>query len=102
MMKENIHLILFFDIYTIIKLSKFCKIDADATTQSDFTSIGASSVEREVQTDLHPVPCYKDSNYVWNLWDFRRKAIELVRIFNYKKNKISFKNCLLILGKSSS
>jgi hypothetical protein len=79
-MKENVHLILFFDIYTIIKLSKLCKFDVDAITQSDLTSIAGSttSSEREVQTDLHPVPCNKDSTYVWNLWDFKRKAIEIV------------------------
>lgn len=38
---------------------------------------GKKSVEVEIQTELHPVPFEKDEKYVWNLWDLRRKAIEL-------------------------
>lgn len=73
----SVPLILFFDIYNIIKLTKSCQIDVDVhVDQGD--AHGASSVEREIQTELHPVPCRKDESYVWNLWDLRRKAIDLV------------------------
>jgi hypothetical protein len=76
---NNVQLILFFDIYNIIKLTKSCQIDVDASAvQNDVRPFGAMSTEREVQTELHPIPCHKDENYVWNLWEFRRKAIDLV------------------------
>ena len=83
-MLNNVQLILFFDIYNIVKLTRKCCID-DSMDESDVPS-GSTSSEREVQTDLHPIPCHKDENYVWNLWDLRRKAIELV---NHKNNSIS-------------
>jgi hypothetical protein len=75
----NVQLILFFDIYNFIKLTKNCQIDVDVyVDQSKVHRDGATSTEREIQTELHPVPCHKDESYVWNLWDLRRKAIELV------------------------
>lgn len=78
-MLENFQLILFFDIYELVKLAKSCQIDADVSiAHSDGTKRGTSTTEQEVQTELHPVPFNKDDNYVWNLWDFRRKAVELV------------------------
>lgn len=63
-----------------------CPIDIDALI--DRSQSGASRggpdetvvVEREVQTDLHPVPFHKDETYVWNLWELRRKAIELANL----------------------
>jgi hypothetical protein len=79
---SNVQLILFFDIYNDIKFAKSRRIDRDpSVAQSEAHHCGtSSSSEREVQTELHPVPFNKDENYVWNLWDFRRKAIELVSI----------------------
>lgn len=78
-MLDNVQLILLFDVYNIIKLTKVNQFDDDdLVNQSQSSSSGATSVEREVQTELHPVPYHKDENYVWNLWDHRRKAIELV------------------------
>lgn len=77
-MLNNVHLILFFDIYNVIKLSKNCQVDVDVRVDQSVVEDGATSMEREVQTELHPVPYHKDETYVWNLWDFRRKTIELV------------------------
>lgn len=79
-MLSNVHLILFFDIYNVIKLTKSCQVDFDVqhSDQGDARGEGATSTEREIQTELHPIPCRKDESYVWNLWDYRRKAIELV------------------------
>lgn len=75
----NIQLILFFDIYNIVKLTKRCQIDVDAQVdQTDENNPGASTTDRDIQTELHPIPYHKDESYVWNLWDLRRKAIELV------------------------
>lgn len=36
------------------------------------------SVSQEIQTELHPIPFKKDKDYMWNVWDLRRKAIQLV------------------------
>lgn len=78
-MLSNVHLILFFDIYNIIKLTKSCQVDVDVhVDEGEARSDGATSTEREIQTELHPIPFHKDEGYVWNLWDLRRKAIELV------------------------
>lgn len=75
----NVQMILFFDIYSLIKLTRNCQIDDDFTHMDQTGSqTGAISSDKEVQTDLHPIPSNKDSSYVWNLWDLRRKAIELV------------------------
>lgn len=79
LMLDSAQLILFFDIYDVVKLAKSCQIDADVSiAQSDGKQRGTTSIDQEVQTELHPTPYNKDENYVWNLWDFRRKAIELV------------------------
>lgn len=74
----NVQLILFFDIYNIIKLTKTCQVDDDVEADSVARQDGATSTEREIQTELHPIPFNKDEKYVWNLWDLRRKAILLV------------------------
>lgn len=76
-MLSSVQLILLFDIYNVIKLSKNCKVDVDARVDQSEVDGEATSTEREVQTELHPVPYNKDETYVWNLWDFRRKTIEL-------------------------
>lgn len=78
----NVQLILFFDVYNIVKLTKRCQIEVGAQAdQSDaHDAAGASTTEREIQTELHPIPCHRDESYVWNLWDLRRKAIELVKL----------------------
>jgi hypothetical protein len=79
-MLNNVQLILFFDVYNVIKLSKSCQVEFDASQADHGCEAGSSSsTERECQTDLHPIPFHKDESYVWNLWDLRRKAIELVR-----------------------
>lgn len=77
-MLSNVQLIMFFDIYNIMKLAKSCQIDV--VVQVDQSGTITTSTEQEVQTELHPIPCRKDESYVWNLWDLRRKAIELVSL----------------------
>lgn len=75
----NVQLILFFDIYNIIKMTKKCQVDDnDEADRRDVCHDGETSTEREIQTELHPIPFNKDKSYVWNLWDMRRKAILLV------------------------
>lgn len=60
---------------------KSSPVDVDALIDGTSSSAGqhdeACFVEREIQTELHPIPFHKDETYVWNLWDLRRKAIEL-------------------------
>lgn len=79
-MKGSIQLIVFFNVYNVIKLMKSSPIDVDALMEGTSSTAGqreSSTVEQEIQTDLHPVPFHKDNTYVWNLWDLRRKTIEL-------------------------
>lgn len=45
-----------------------------ATTNKD-----SRCVDKEMQTELHPCASNVDVKNVSNLWDYRRKAIELVR-----------------------
>lgn len=93
LMLSNIHLILFFDIYNIIKLTKSCQDDVDVHVDlAEARNDGTTLVEREIQTELHLIPCRRDEKYVWNLWDFRRKAIELVKCSLLKniKNIVDF------------
>lgn len=98
-MLKNIHLIMFFDIYNIMKLTKNCQVDFDVHRVESYTDKGVTSSEREVQTELHPVPCHKDAKYVWNLWDFRRKAVEMVSDDSLQIRIIGVKN---ISGEPSS
>lgn len=77
-MLNNVQLILFFDIYHVIKLSKNCQVDVDVRTDQTEIEAGAKTTEREIQTELHPIPYNKDEAYVSNLWTYRHKAIELV------------------------
>jgi hypothetical protein len=60
-------------------MAKFSAFDVEGFLQDhqEHQKKGKKSVEVEIQTELHPVPSYKDEKYVWNLWDLRRKAIEL-------------------------
>jgi hypothetical protein len=70
-------------------MSKTHPIDAENSDTMQSGARGAkegTSTEREVQTELHPVPYNRDENYVWNLWDLRRKAIELA---NLRRKKTS-------------
>jgi len=61
---------------------KSSPIDVDALMEGASNSAGHEtfSVDQETQTELHPVPFHKDETYVWNLWDLRRKAIELANL----------------------
>ena len=87
-MKSNIQLVLFFNVYNAIKLMKSSPIDVDALIEGTSSSTVQEkfSLEQETQTELHPVPYFKDETYVWNLWDLRRKAIELA---NLRRKKTS-------------
>lgn len=67
---------------------KSSPIDVDALIEGTSSSTVQEkfSLEQETQTELHPVPYFKDETYVWNLWDLRRKAIELA---NLRRKKTS-------------
>lgn len=75
-------MILFFNIYNAIKQLKSSPIDVDAVLEGKSTSSGhdTAAIEQETQTELHPVPFLKDETYIWNLWDLRRKVIDLANL----------------------
>jgi hypothetical protein len=75
-LKKNVHLIMFFNAYEFVKTAKDYRMDTSEATRVDCAKV---SLEKEVQTELHPIPSNIDPNHVWNLWTLRRKAIELVR-----------------------
>lgn len=66
---------MFFNAYKFIKTAKDYKSDSADIIRADCAKV---SLEKGVQTDLHPIDTNIDPNYVWNLWTLRRKAIELV------------------------
>lgn len=35
--------------------------------------------DADIQTDAHPVETKIDPNYMWNIWDWKRQAILLVK-----------------------
>jgi hypothetical protein len=81
LMMNNVHLILFFDLFNFIKTSKYFKTDVEASMEEfEPRTTETKATEQEIQTELHPTPYNKDESYVWNLWDFRRKAIQLVTL----------------------
>lgn len=82
-LKENIHLIMFFNAYNNVKTAKIYQ-----SYSSDDSKPTKESCEKEIQTELHPVPANIDKNYVWNLWELRRKAIELVKRTNNQRTII--------------
>lgn len=67
-------LIVFLDIFDDVKLYR-----------NDFHRVQSTVIQRptteiDTQTELHPVTSCIDQNYTWNVWDFRRKAIQLANI----------------------
>jgi Domain of unknown function len=49
----------------------------ESLSRPEFT---AGMCEAEVQIELHPIPYCQDKDYVWNVWDLRRKAIQLTNL----------------------
>lgn len=76
--RGRIELIRLLDIYDQISASYYeayapsvCDMSSEATRQT---------AEQEIQTELHPIGFHKDQNYMWNVWDLRRKAIQLANL----------------------
>jgi len=55
-------------------------ITDSAYTEDTENAFSKLSQECEVQTELHPIPYKFDPDYTSNIWDLRRKAIQLVII----------------------
>lgn len=76
---RNPELILFFDLYDLlqphgISANQMFFDGSQSTVHSqEQCSVG-------VQTDVHPIPYAKDTNYTWNVWDLRRMAIQLANL----------------------
>lgn len=73
---------MFFNIYNDIKLAKNCIVNMNSMDNTFATTNKDSCADKEIQTELHPIASNVDVKNVSNLWDFRRKAIELVRNLN--------------------
>lgn len=79
-LKSNIQLIMFFNIYNDIKLTNNWNVNKSSKHNSFAINKESGSVDQEIQTELHPIASNIDVKNVSNLWDYRRKAIELVRM----------------------
>lgn len=98
MMLNNIHLILFFDIYDELKLSTKCHVVISADSkEEEITKV--STRDQEVQTDIHPIEHHIDENYHWNLWDYRKKAVELA---NLRRKLTSSTQTMITFDKTKS
>ncbi|XP_022827525.1 cilia- and flagella-associated protein 206-like [Spodoptera litura] len=40
--------------------------------------------DKDMQTETHPVPTYKDKNYTWDLWEWKKRACQWATIVNCK------------------
>lgn len=79
--RQNPELVIFFDMHDW--LQPHC-ISVEQLTGSSGQHISDSFEQHSIgiQTDIHPIPYAKDTNYVWNVWDLRRIAVKLANIQN--------------------
>lgn len=78
--KEKIQLIILLDLFDEINEAKSKELSFTATEMT----VATKSKSIEVQTEIHPIPYYKDRNYSCNVWDLQRKAIQLANLKNYR------------------
>uniref|UniRef100_A0A336LQX2 Cilia- and flagella-associated protein 206 n=1 Tax=Culicoides sonorensis TaxID=179676 RepID=A0A336LQX2_CULSO len=76
--KNRIELIRLLDIYDHMK--SFEVHHKGSISEGVSTDLVKQTSEQEVQTELHPIPYYKDERYMWNIWDIRKKAIQLANL----------------------
>ncbi|CAO1383045.1 unnamed protein product [Diamesa serratosioi] len=81
-LKSNIQLIMFFNIYNDIKKqTNNWIVNVNSKDNSFATNKDTrSQVDKEIQTEIHPIASNIDQQNVSNLWDYRRKAIELANL----------------------
>lgn len=86
MLLDQIHLIVFFDVYDELKLSGVkCHVVIPTTDSKDDCET-LQMKDQSTQTELHPIPQFIDKDYHWNLWNYRQKAMELANL-RRKKTK---------------
>lgn len=76
--RARIELIRLLDMYDQMSAS-YCEAYAPAPCDIT-TEPPRSTCEQEIQTELHPVEYHMDQKYMWNVWDLRRKAIQLANL----------------------
>lgn len=74
--RANPELIVFLDIFEQVKHAEH------EFAGKTFSSKTVRTCDTGMQTELHPVPYAKDKDYVWNVWDLRRRAIQLANLRN--------------------
>lgn len=73
---KNPELIVFLDIFEQVKHGE----QEFAGKTFSFKTVRTN--DTGMQTELHPIPYSKDKDYVWNVWDLRRRAIQLANLRN--------------------
>lgn len=80
---RNGELVVFFDMYNWLKPHSIINMEHQLTCIGEDGQHVRDTFEQcsiGIQTDVHPIPYAKDTNYVWNVWDLRRMAIKLANI----------------------
>lgn len=75
-------LIVFLDIFEDVKLFR----DDYHRVQSNVVIKATNEID--TQTELHPIPQNRDKDYTWNIWDLRRRAIQLANLRNCKTSSV--------------
>lgn len=69
----------FFNLYKETKGIRFSKDESKDT----FNEI-SNKISVDVQTELHPIPANKDVNYMFSVWDLRRKGLQMANLVKCK------------------
>lgn len=80
---QNAELVIFFDMYDWLKPHSIGMKQLKCINNEDGGEHSRDSYEQcsiGIQTDTQPITYAKDANYVWNIWDLRRMAINLANI----------------------
>lgn len=77
---RNPELVLYFNMYDMLQSHNISSI---GVAYNDGDQSGCRTFEHcsiGIQTDIHPIPYAKDPNHIWNVWDWRRRAIEMANV----------------------
>lgn len=69
----------FFELFKEVKGIRINKDDTD-----EIVTDLKNDREVDVQTILHPIPTFKDVNYMFSVWDLRRKGLQMANLTKCK------------------
>jgi hypothetical protein len=84
--RDRLQLIGLLDVFEIMEAAQYRVAD-----MAQLPEFPVRKCEIDVQTETHPIPYYHCKDYTWNVWELRRKAIELVIIIRLFSKSTEFK-----------